>query len=103
MELVETYSTIICFNTETNTMPMYFRIGRKKVFFIAIALQIFSGATMAIAPNWQTFALLRIGVGFAHPGIFVIAVVIGTIEWAGDRCDWLRVARFPKRNAKAVC
>lgn len=32
---------------------------------------------MAYVPWWPLFALLRIGVGFAHPGIFLIANVIG--------------------------
>ncbi|CAG9539950.1 unnamed protein product [Cercopithifilaria johnstoni] len=53
------------------------RIGRKKVFFIAIIMLIISGVLMAVVPYWTTFALLRAAVGFAHPGIFVIAVVIG--------------------------
>ncbi|KAL3982367.1 Sugar transporter family protein [Acanthocheilonema viteae] len=53
------------------------RIGRKKVFFIAIIMLIISGVLMAVVPYWTAFALLRTTVGFAHPGIFVIAVVIG--------------------------
>ncbi|KAI6229142.1 Organic cation transporter protein [Aphelenchoides fujianensis] len=53
------------------------RIGRKKVFFVAIILQIVSGLSMVLAPHWTVFGVLRAGVGFAHPGIFVIAVVIG--------------------------
>nr|CDP94791.1 Bm7167, isoform h [Brugia malayi] len=53
------------------------RIGRKKVFFIAIIMLILSGVLMAVVPYWTAFALLRAFVGFAHPGIFVIAVVIG--------------------------
>uniref|UniRef100_A0A915PIM3 Major facilitator superfamily (MFS) profile domain-containing protein n=1 Tax=Setaria digitata TaxID=48799 RepID=A0A915PIM3_9BILA len=53
------------------------RIGRKKVFFISIIMLIVSGVLMAVAPYWPAFALLRAAVGFAHPGIFVIAVVIG--------------------------
>ncbi|OZC11067.1 transporter, major facilitator family protein [Onchocerca flexuosa] len=53
------------------------RIGRKKVFFIAIIILIISGVLMAVVPYWTAFALLRAAVGFAHPGIFVIAVVIG--------------------------
>ena len=32
---------------------------------------------MSFVPHWIAFALLRISVGFCHPGIFVIAVVIG--------------------------
>lgn len=47
-----------------------FRIGRKKVFFIAILIQIVSGIGMAVAPDWQIFSILRIGVGLAHPGIW---------------------------------
>ncbi|KAI6224937.1 Organic cation transporter protein [Aphelenchoides besseyi] len=52
-------------------------IGRKKVFVVAIGLQIISGLGMVVAPHWSIFGILRAGVGFAHPGIFVIAVVIG--------------------------
>ncbi|VDK81415.1 unnamed protein product [Litomosoides sigmodontis] len=53
------------------------RIGRKKVFFIAIIMLVISGVLMAVVPYWTAFALLRAAVGFSHPGIFVIAVVIG--------------------------
>lgn len=53
------------------------RIGRKKVFFIAIITLITAGILMALVPYWAAFAVLRAAVGFAHPGIFVIAVVIG--------------------------
>uniref|UniRef100_A0A915EQD0 Major facilitator superfamily (MFS) profile domain-containing protein n=1 Tax=Ditylenchus dipsaci TaxID=166011 RepID=A0A915EQD0_9BILA len=53
------------------------RIGRKKVFFLAIIIQIIAGLGMALAPNWITYSILRAAVGCAHPGIFVIAVVIG--------------------------
>lgn len=55
----------------------FYRTGRKNIFFIAILLQIICGAAMAYIPYWPLFAILRIGVGFAHPGIFVMAVVIG--------------------------
>lgn len=34
---------------------------------------------MAYVPYWPLFALFRFGVGFSHPGIFVIAVVIGKL------------------------
>lgn len=53
------------------------KFGRKKSFFAAILLQITCGTLMAFVPWYPLFALLRIGVGFAHPGIFIIAVVIG--------------------------
>ncbi|XGW32192.1 hypothetical protein V3C99_010401 [Haemonchus contortus] len=54
------------------------RIGRKKVFIIAIFLQITCGFAVVGVPTWWLFALFRAGLGFSHPGIFVIAVVIGT-------------------------
>lgn len=41
---------------------------------------IISGVLMAVVPYWTAFALLRAAVGFAHPGIFVIAVVIGMLH-----------------------
>ncbi|KAJ1345738.1 hypothetical protein KIN20_000338 [Parelaphostrongylus tenuis] len=53
------------------------RIGRKKVFFIAILVQISCGLASVVAPSWWLFAFLRAGLGFSHPGIFVIAVVLG--------------------------
>lgn len=53
------------------------RIGRKKVFFLAILIQITCGLGVAAAPWWWLYALFRAGTGFSHPGIFVIAVVIG--------------------------
>ncbi|KAK6025662.1 transporter, major facilitator family protein [Ostertagia ostertagi] len=62
----------------------YFRIGRKKVFLIAIFLQIVCGFAVVVVPTWWLFALFRAGLGFSHPGIFVIAVVIGA-ELVGPR------------------
>lgn len=53
------------------------RIGRKKVFFLAILIQIVCAYLIAVAPYWWLYALARAGTGFSHPGIFVIAVVIG--------------------------
>ncbi|VDM29307.1 unnamed protein product [Toxocara canis] len=44
---------------------------------MAIVLQLSSGVLMAVVPHWTAFGFLRAAVGFAHPGIFVIAVVIG--------------------------
>lgn len=43
-------------------------------------MQIVSGVLMAVVPYWIPFALLRAVVGFTHPGIFVIAVVIGMLH-----------------------
>ncbi|KAL1226617.1 Organic cation transporter protein [Trichinella spiralis] len=54
------------------------RFGRKVVFFVAIILQMFCGSMIAVVPYWPLVALFRVGLGFSHPGIFVIAVVIGT-------------------------
>uniref|UniRef100_A0A0N4Z4Y4 MFS domain-containing protein n=1 Tax=Parastrongyloides trichosuri TaxID=131310 RepID=A0A0N4Z4Y4_PARTI len=53
------------------------QIGRKKVFMIAILTQIVAGLLNPIAPHWLMYGVLRFAVGFAHPGIFVIAVIIG--------------------------
>uniref|UniRef100_A0A8R1HHX5 MFS domain-containing protein n=1 Tax=Caenorhabditis japonica TaxID=281687 RepID=A0A8R1HHX5_CAEJA len=53
------------------------RIGRKKVFFLAILIQIVCAYLIAVAPFWWLYAIARAGTGFSHPGIFVIAVVIG--------------------------
>ncbi|CAI9651156.1 Major facilitator superfamily (MFS) profile domain-containing protein [Caenorhabditis elegans] len=60
------------------------RIGRKKVFFLAIVIQITCAYLIAIAPYWWLYALARAGTGFSHPGIFVIAVVIG-MELVGPK------------------
>ncbi|CAI4228458.1 unnamed protein product [Auanema sp. JU1783] len=60
------------------------KIGRKKVFFLAIVIQITCGLGVAIAPTWWIYAVFRAGTGFSHPGIFVIAVVIG-MELVGPR------------------
>lgn len=40
-------------------------------------LQTVAGTGMAFVPHWIAFAFLRVVVGFCHPGIFVVAVVIG--------------------------
>ncbi|CAJ0936143.1 unnamed protein product, partial [Mesorhabditis belari] len=53
------------------------KIGRKKVFFIAIILQMIAGMMQSIVPVWWMYVIFRAATGFAHPGIFVIAVIIG--------------------------
>uniref|UniRef100_A0A0N5CFR4 MFS domain-containing protein n=1 Tax=Strongyloides papillosus TaxID=174720 RepID=A0A0N5CFR4_STREA len=53
------------------------RIGRKKVFMMALVMQIVAGLLMPITPHWLLYAFLRLITGFSHPGIFVIAVIIG--------------------------
>ncbi|ETN69509.1 transporter, major facilitator family protein [Necator americanus] len=60
------------------------RIGRKKVCIIAIAMQVSCGLASVFAPTWWLFAILRTGIGFSHPGIFVIAVVVG-MELVGPK------------------
>ncbi|EPB80449.1 transporter, major facilitator family protein [Ancylostoma ceylanicum] len=66
------------------------RIGRKKVCIMAIATQVTFGLASVFAPTWWSFAILRTnptfsaGIGFSHPGIFVIAVVVG-MELVGPK------------------
>ncbi|RCN35084.1 solute carrier family 22 member 4 family protein [Ancylostoma caninum] len=60
------------------------RIGRKKVCIMAIATQVTFGLASVFAPTWWSFAILRAGIGFSHPGIFVIAVVVG-MELVGPK------------------
>lgn len=59
-------------------------VGRKPVFVFSILLQACCGIVLALVPHWGLFALFRFGVGFAHPGIFMLAVVIGT-ELSGPK------------------
>lgn len=68
------------------------------MFLLSILILITSGVGMAFAPHWALFSLLRICVGFAHPGsfsvlftqttllagIFMIAVVVG-MELVGPK------------------
>ncbi|KAK5976963.1 Membrane transporter [Trichostrongylus colubriformis] len=53
------------------------KIGRKKVFYLAIVIQTLCGLLLTIAPTWWLFALLKAGTGFSQPGIFGVAVVLG--------------------------
>ncbi|KAK6732812.1 hypothetical protein RB195_016905 [Necator americanus] len=60
------------------------KIGRKQVFCIAVAIEILFGILLIVAPTWWLFAIFKLGTGFAHPGIYVVAIVIGT-ELIGAR------------------
>ncbi|KAK6034968.1 transporter, major facilitator family protein [Cooperia oncophora] len=53
------------------------KIGRKKVFYLAIVIQTVCGLALTVAPTWWLFALLKAGTGFSQPGIFGVAVVLG--------------------------
>ncbi|EYB96573.1 hypothetical protein Y032_0149g2715 [Ancylostoma ceylanicum] len=54
------------------------KIGRKKVFYIAILTQISCGILLTVAPTWWIFAALKCGTGFSHPGIYTVCIVLGT-------------------------
>ncbi|EYB96575.1 hypothetical protein Y032_0149g2716 [Ancylostoma ceylanicum] len=54
------------------------KIGRKRVLFIAIIIQIICGALLIVAPTWWLFAILKAGTGLSHPGVYAIAIVLGT-------------------------
>ncbi|VDL74605.1 unnamed protein product [Nippostrongylus brasiliensis] len=53
------------------------KIGRKRVFYLAIVIQTLCGTLLTVAPTWWLFALLKAGTGFSQPGIFGVAVVLG--------------------------
>ncbi|XP_030850525.1 organic cation transporter protein [Strongylocentrotus purpuratus] len=52
--------------------------GRRKTLFIALALQIAAGIGVAFAPSYWWFASLRVIVGIANMGVFLLCFVIGT-------------------------
>ncbi|VDM58672.1 unnamed protein product [Angiostrongylus costaricensis] len=54
------------------------KIGRKKVFYLAIIIQTICGILLSVAPTWWLFAILKGGTGFSQPGIFGVAVVLAT-------------------------
>lgn len=56
---------------------MIIRFGRKIVFVLAIVIQITCGSIMAFVPWWPLFAFLLMCVGLSHPGIVLIAIVLG--------------------------
>ncbi|KJH51908.1 transporter, major facilitator family protein [Dictyocaulus viviparus] len=60
------------------------KIGRKKVFYLAIVIQTLCGISLSIAPTWWLFAILKGGTGFSQPGIFGVAVVLAT-ELVGSK------------------
>ncbi|RCN35871.1 transporter, major facilitator family protein [Ancylostoma caninum] len=53
------------------------KIGRKRVFYLAIVIQTLCGTLLTVAPTWWLFAMLKAGTGFSQPGIFGVAVVLG--------------------------
>ncbi|KAK6732815.1 hypothetical protein RB195_016908 [Necator americanus] len=53
------------------------KIGRKRVFYLAIVIQTLCGTLLTVAPTWWLFAILKGGTGFSQPGIFGVAVVLG--------------------------
>ncbi|KAJ1363753.1 hypothetical protein KIN20_023683 [Parelaphostrongylus tenuis] len=64
--------------------PTTVTIGRKKVFYLAIIIEIFCGLMMTVVPTWWLFAILKGGTGLAHPGIFSVGLVLAT-EFLGTR------------------
>lgn len=72
MELLETSK-----ESRRNREAMVFRLGRKKVFYLALLIQTSCGLLLSIAPTWWIFALLKAGTGFSQPGIYGVAIVLG--------------------------
>lgn len=58
------------------------KIGRKKVLFWCLVLQVTCALALIVAPTWWIYAILKAGTGFTQPGIYGVAVVLG-IELVG--------------------
>ncbi|XP_072182317.1 organic cation transporter protein-like [Diadema setosum] len=52
-------------------------IGRRLVIYISMALQGCLGIAIAFSPNYATFTTLRVFMGAANTGVFLIAFVVG--------------------------
>ncbi|ULU06006.1 hypothetical protein L3Y34_018130 [Caenorhabditis briggsae] len=60
------------------------KIGRKKVLFWCLVLQVACALLLIVAPTWWIYAILKAGTGFSQPGIYGVAVVLG-IELVGKQ------------------
>ncbi|CAB3404129.1 unnamed protein product [Caenorhabditis bovis] len=60
------------------------KIGRKKVLFLCLVIQVTSAVLMIFAPTWWIYAFVKIGTGFTHPGIFGVSIVLG-VELVGTK------------------
>ncbi|CAB3404130.1 unnamed protein product [Caenorhabditis bovis] len=60
------------------------KIGRKKVLFLCLVIQVTSAVLMIFAPTWWIYAIVKIGTGFTHPGIFGVSIVLG-VELVGAK------------------
>lgn len=60
------------------------KIGRKKVLFWCLVLQVTCALLLIIAPTWWIYAILKAGTGFTQPGIYGVAIVLG-IELVGKQ------------------
>uniref|UniRef100_A0A8R1I8B1 MFS domain-containing protein n=1 Tax=Caenorhabditis japonica TaxID=281687 RepID=A0A8R1I8B1_CAEJA len=60
------------------------KIGRKKVIFLCLVLQVTCALSLIVAPTWWLYAILKAGTGFTQPGIYGVAVVLG-IELVGKQ------------------
>ncbi|CAH10843.1 Major facilitator superfamily (MFS) profile domain-containing protein [Caenorhabditis elegans] len=60
------------------------KIGRKKVLFWCLVLQVVCALLLIVAPTWWIYAILKAGTGFTQPGIYGVAVVLG-IELVGKK------------------
>ena len=56
---------------------LFFRFGRKLIFFISLVIQVVFGLIAAFAPELWSFSLARAIVGATTSGVFLVAYVIG--------------------------
>uniref|UniRef100_A0A0N5C770 MFS domain-containing protein n=1 Tax=Strongyloides papillosus TaxID=174720 RepID=A0A0N5C770_STREA len=52
------------------------KYGRKRMYIIALCIQIFAGSYSAFADNIIIFGFLRFLLGVSHPGLFMISIIM---------------------------
>uniref|UniRef100_A0A0N4ZWD5 MFS domain-containing protein n=1 Tax=Parastrongyloides trichosuri TaxID=131310 RepID=A0A0N4ZWD5_PARTI len=52
------------------------KYGRKKIYLVALGMQIFGGFYSPLAHNLIVFGFLRFILGFSHPGLFMISIIM---------------------------
>lgn len=59
-------------------LPLCARYGRRSILLLSIALQTVFGVTVAFAPNFPVYVVLRFLVGTTISGVIINAFVLGT-------------------------
>lgn len=71
-------------SSETYVNFIFNRYGRRPIFFISLVMLVAFGVLAGFAPDIWTFSALRLLIGAATTGVFLVAYVLGKLLFSHE-------------------